>query len=62
VITAAVVPRKGMNVTVEDLAAYAKEHLASYKRPKRLHLVEDLPKNLYGKVMRKELKKEFQKK
>lgn len=60
VITAAVVPRKGMKVTVEDLMAFAKEHLASYKRPKKIHFLEDLPKNLYGKVMRKELKKEFQ--
>jgi acyl-coenzyme A synthetase/AMP-(fatty) acid ligase len=49
-----------MEVSLGDLMTFAKEHLASYKRPKKIYFLEDLPKNLYGKVMRKELKKEFQ--
>jgi long-chain acyl-CoA synthetase len=60
VITAAVVPRKEVKVTEEELIQFSKERLASYKRPKKIYFVEDLPKNLYGKVMRKELKKQFE--
>jgi len=60
VITAAVVPRKEVKVTEEELMQFCKERLASYKRPKKIYFMEDLPKNLYGKVLRKELKKQFE--
>lgn len=59
-ITAAVVPRAGHSLTENDLKAFCKERLAGYKRPKRIYFVDDLPKNTYGKVLRKELKKRFQ--
>ncbi len=59
IITAAVVPRRETKVTEEELIQFSKERLSSYKRPKKIHFVEDLPKNLYGKVLRKELKKQF---
>jgi pimeloyl-ACP methyl ester carboxylesterase len=58
-ITAAVVVREGMKVTLEELTEFCKERLTGYKRPKRIYFLEDLPKNLYGKVLRKELKKRF---
>ena len=61
-IVAAVVVREGLNVTVEDLMQFCKENLAGYKRPKKIYLLEDLPKNLYGKILRKELKTKFEKK
>lgn len=61
-ITAAVVVREGMSLTVEELGAFCKEHLAGYKRPKKIHFLDDLPKNLYGKILRKDLKKQFAKK
>jgi long-chain acyl-CoA synthetase len=59
-VTAAVVLRKGLPLTEDELKAFNKEHLAGYKRPKKIHFMDDLPKNLYGKVLRKELKKQFQ--
>jgi acyl-CoA synthetase (AMP-forming)/AMP-acid ligase II len=59
-ITAAVVLRQGTKVTVEELMQFCKEHLTGYKRPKKIYFLEDLPKNLYGKVLRKELKKRFE--
>ena len=59
-ITAAVIPRKGAPVSVEALLDFSKEHLSGYKRPKRIFLVEDFPKNLFGKVLRKDLKKQFE--
>jgi len=61
-ITAAVVLREGARVTEEELIEFSKEHLAGYKRPKRIYFLNELPKNLYGKVLRKELKKRFESK
>jgi long-chain acyl-CoA synthetase len=61
-ITAAVVLREGTKVTIEELMQYCKDRLAGYKRPKNIFLAYDLPKNLYGKVLRKELKKQFERK
>ena len=60
VVTAAVIPRKGIQVSVQALLDFSKEKLSSYKRPKKIFLVEDFPKNLFGKVVRKELKKHFE--
>jgi fatty-acyl-CoA synthase len=54
-----VVRREGSRVAIEELIQFCKDHLAGYKRPKKIFLMEDLPKNLYGKVLRKELKKQF---
>jgi acyl-CoA synthetase (AMP-forming)/AMP-acid ligase II len=59
VVTAAVIPRKGVPVSVDELLNFSKENLSSYKRPKKIFLVEDFPKNLFGKVVRKDLKKQF---
>jgi long-chain acyl-CoA synthetase len=59
-VTAAVVVRQGISVTDEELMAGCKERLAGYKRPKKVFFLEDLPKNLYGKVLRRELKIQFE--
>lgn len=59
-VTAAVVTREGMSVTTDELIEFSKDRLSGYKRPKKIHFLEDLPKNLYGKVLRKDLKKEFE--
>jgi len=36
--------------------------LARFKRPKVVHIVAELPKNAYGKVLRRELRAAFAKK
>ncbi len=59
VVMAAVIPRKGISVSAEALMDFSKERLSSYKRPKKIFLVEEFPKNLYGKVLRKDLKKQW---
>jgi acyl-CoA synthetase (AMP-forming)/AMP-acid ligase II len=58
-VTAAAVVRQGMSVTEEELMTHCKGRLAGYKRPKKIHFLDELPKNLYGKVLRKELKQQF---
>jgi fatty-acyl-CoA synthase len=37
--------------TVEDIVAWAKEHMAAYKVPKIVQFVDALPKSGSGKVM-----------
>ncbi|MBW2029902.1 MAG: AMP-binding protein [Deltaproteobacteria bacterium] len=59
-VTAAIVLKRGKRATEDDIKAFCKENLAGYKRPKKILFMDDLPKNLYGKVMRKELKKQLE--
>ncbi|GGG23394.1 long-chain-fatty-acid--CoA ligase [Lysinibacillus alkalisoli] len=48
---------KDKTVTAEDLMAYCKEHLAKYRVPKEIELIDELPKNTTGKILRRSLKK-----
>jgi malonyl-CoA/methylmalonyl-CoA synthetase len=50
-----VVPRPGQNVTGEEIVDYSEQHLARYKVPRRITLLEELPRNAMGKVDKKKL-------
>jgi malonyl-CoA/methylmalonyl-CoA synthetase len=54
-VCAAVVARRPL--TLDELRAWAKQRLATYKVPSRLALVEALPRNAMGKVVKPELAK-----
>ncbi|WP_293787663.1 acyl-CoA synthetase [uncultured Aeromicrobium sp.] len=54
----AVVVAKG-EVSEAELIAYAKERLAGFKVPKRVHLVEELPRNQSGKLLKRVLRDEL---
>jgi acyl-CoA synthetase (AMP-forming)/AMP-acid ligase II len=58
-VKAFVVPRSGANLTEEEVIASCREQLASYKKPKSVEFVQDLPKNPYGKLLRRELKERY---
>jgi long-chain acyl-CoA synthetase len=40
----------------DDLRAFCREHLADYMCPKRIHLTDSIPRNAYGKVLKRELR------
>jgi fatty-acyl-CoA synthase len=42
-------------VTEEELIEYVRANLARYKAPRQIVLVEDLPRNATGKVLRRKL-------
>ncbi|WOC11820.1 FadD3 family acyl-CoA ligase [Gordonia sp. MP11Mi] len=42
-------------VSVDDVLAYAREHLANFKLPRAVEFVEALPRNPSGKVLKREL-------
>ena len=44
------------NFDEKGLKAYMREHLANYKIPKQIHLIDELPKNATGKVLKRVLK------
>jgi acyl-CoA synthetase (AMP-forming)/AMP-acid ligase II len=54
-VHAAVVVRPGTTVADHELLA-ACEHLARYKRPKAIRIVDTLPRNAAGKVLRRRLR------
>ncbi|MEU5220022.1 fatty acyl-CoA synthetase [Streptomyces sp. NPDC020807] len=56
-VTAVVVPRG--DVTEAELLAHAREKLARFKAPKRVHFVEALPRNASGKILKRELRDRF---
>jgi acyl-CoA synthetase (AMP-forming)/AMP-acid ligase II len=58
-IKAFVVTKPGAALTEEDIIQSCKKHLAGYKKPKSVEFVPDLPKNAYGKVLRKVLKEPY---
>lgn len=55
-ITAFVVLRDGQDATADDLIAHVKGHLASFKVPKRVTFVDELPRNQSGKLLKRELR------
>jgi acyl-CoA synthetase (AMP-forming)/AMP-acid ligase II len=46
-------------LTVEDVVDYCREQVANFKVPRRVEFVETLPRNLAGKVLKTELRKEW---
>jgi len=58
-VKAFVVQKEGFSLTAEELIQFCRKNLASYKKPKSLDFVQALPKNSYGKVVRKELKEPY---
>jgi long-chain acyl-CoA synthetase len=56
VVVAFVVCREALSVA--ELDAHCLAQVARFKRPKHYHLVQSLPKNNYGKVLKTELRKQ----
>jgi malonyl-CoA/methylmalonyl-CoA synthetase len=56
-VTAAVVRRRGAELTEDLVRDWARERLAPYKVPSRVHFMGDLPRNALGKVVKGNLGK-----
>ena len=60
IVMACVVLKTGETLTVDDLIAFCRRSLASYKLPRRVEFSEtDLPKSSSGKVLKKTLRERF---
>jgi acyl-CoA synthetase (AMP-forming)/AMP-acid ligase II len=51
-----IVPRPGAAVDADEIVAWSREHMANYKVPRRVELVDALPLNASGKVLKFELR------
>jgi len=58
-VVAFVVTRPGHSVAEGDLVAHARLHLAPFKLPKRVVFVDGLPKNTAGKLLKRELRRQY---
>ena len=55
-IAAYIVARPAVALTAEAVFAFCAERLADYKRPRKVHFVDALPRNATGKVMKHKLR------
>jgi malonyl-CoA/methylmalonyl-CoA synthetase len=58
-VTAVVVPQAAANLAEADIINSLQARLARYKIPKRVFLVEELPRNAMGKVQKNQLRKAY---
>jgi len=58
-IKAVVSLNPGKPATEEELIAFCKDNMASYKKPKSVDFVDELPKNNYGKILKRELRDRY---
>ncbi|MFD7885830.1 class I adenylate-forming enzyme family protein [Streptomyces bauhiniae] len=49
--------KSGLSLTQEELIVFARDRLAAYKCPRRIHFIADLPKTQTGKIRRAELRR-----
>ena len=54
-LAAFVVPRPDSNVDEEALREYLKDRVSRFEQPRDIHVLDSLPRNPAGKVLRKEL-------
>jgi long-chain acyl-CoA synthetase len=55
-VKALVIPAPGATIAAEDLIAFARGRLAGYKLPRSVEFVDELPRTLSGKVLKRELR------
>ncbi len=55
-VKACIVPKPGQTVDTDDVIAYAREQLAGFKVPKSIDVIEVMPRNPTGKILRRQLR------
>ena len=59
-VHALVVLKEGVQASGEDIIAFCRENIAHYKAPKSIEIVDDLPKNPQGKILKREIRIKYQ--
>jgi long-chain acyl-CoA synthetase len=54
-VGAAISLKEGQDVSEEEIQAFVKENVASYKYPRKVWFVDDLPKGPTGKILKREI-------
>jgi acyl-CoA synthetase (AMP-forming)/AMP-acid ligase II len=58
-VHAVVVLKANATATEEEIIAFCKKNLASYKAPKSVEFAESLPKNPQGKILKREMRERY---
>ncbi|WP_028315607.1 acyl-CoA synthetase [Desulfatibacillum aliphaticivorans] len=58
-VTAVVVPRAGETIAEDEIMDLCKEHLAPFKTPKRVIIVDALPKTPTGKILKRDMRQQY---
>jgi long-chain acyl-CoA synthetase len=58
-VTAVIVPKPGKKIIPQDLKLLVKARLSVFKVPKEFFVVDEMPKNPAGKILKRELKEKF---
>jgi fatty-acyl-CoA synthase len=59
-VSAVVVVKQGQTLDAPALVAHCREHLAAFKVPKHVFFCETLPKNPSGKILKRQLRQQYQ--
>lgn len=60
-IVAYVIPRSGHSLTGEEIITFVADNLASYKKPREVYFVKELPYSPSGKLLKRVLRDEYMK-
>jgi acyl-CoA synthetase (AMP-forming)/AMP-acid ligase II len=58
-VTAVIVLRDGMTATEAEIISTARNRLAGFKKPKRVIFLDELPKTVSGKIIKRDLRERF---
>ena len=58
-VHAIVVIRPGASLAQDQIAAFARQHLAGYKVPRSYSFMAEIPRTGSGKILKRELRKPF---
>ncbi|MDH5679515.1 MAG: AMP-binding protein, partial [Nitrospinota bacterium] len=59
-VVAVIVRAEGSSISEKDVVTYSKSNMGAYKVPKKVVFLEELPKTIIGKVLKREIKKILQ--
>jgi acyl-CoA synthetase (AMP-forming)/AMP-acid ligase II len=59
-VTAVVVLRDGQSATEADIVATCRDRLAGFKTPKAVVFIDEIPKNVSGKILKREIREQLQ--
>jgi len=58
-VMAVVVLKKGASATDEDISEHCRERLASFKRPRYVEFIDELPRTSTGKILKRVLREKY---
>lgn len=59
VVAVVAAPKPGMTLTEREIAVFCARNLADFQQPRRIYVVDEIPKNAMGKISRVNLEKLF---